>query len=153
MLGFTPVLLVLFFGLRQNSIRNRMKEKLESPFLQTITLNNDAIQWAKPEKEIWVNGKMFDIKSKKEKDGKTTFKGLYDDEETLLKTNLRESWEKNKAQQNHLLGQIFQSLSNIYFTNISWSSPPFNFKIKDYPFYISQLEYHYSDILTPPPQA
>lgn len=152
-LGFTPVLLVLLFSLRQHTIRYRMKEKLESSFLQTITIKNDAIQWAKAGKEIWVNGKMFDIKSKVELDNMTTFKGLYDDEETLLKTNLSESWEKNKTRQTHLLGQLFQILSNIYFSNSSWIFPACSKGITTYPFYTSQLAYHHTDILTPPPQA
>lgn len=152
-LGFTPVLLVLLFSLRQHTIRYRMKEKLESSFLQTITLKNDAIQWVKAGKEIWVNGKMFDIKSKEKKGEKTIFKGLYDDDETLLKTNLRESWEKNKTRQTHLLGQLFQSLSNIYFSNSSWIFPACSKGITTYPFYTSQLAYHHTDILTPPPQA
>lgn len=129
-----------------------MKERLESSILHSITLNIDEIQWAKPGKEICVNGKMFDIKSKEKKGGVITFKGLYDEEETILKKNLNENWEKNKTRQNQLIGQIFQSLNNLYYSNNNWVSPSYDIKFKKHFFYLSQLAYGYPDILTPPPK-
>lgn len=94
-----------------------MKEKMESEQLHTIVLADKEIQWAKAGKEIWIDGKMFDIKSVESKDGITTFKGLFDNEETLLKKNLEENWKKTKTNQNQLFTQLFQTLQSIHFTS------------------------------------
>ena len=114
LLGFTPLLFVLLFSIKQQSIRHHMKERMEKQLLHTITLANTEIQWVKQGKEIWVHGKMFDIKSIEYKNGMTTFHGLYDDDETLLNKNFNEGWKKNMAQQNQLLVQFFQCLQSYY---------------------------------------
>ncbi len=95
-----------------------MKEKMETKQLHTIVLADDEIQWAKVGEEIWIDGKMFDIKSIESNGGYTTFKGLFDDEETILKQTFKKDWEKSQKSQNHIFSQLFQSLRNIYFTTI-----------------------------------
>jgi len=92
-----------------------MKERMEEQLLHTITLADEDINWVKEGKEIWVQDKMFDIKSIEHKDGMTTFHGLYDEEETILKKNFNEGWKKNLSEQNQLLTELFQCLQHIYF--------------------------------------
>ncbi len=92
-----------------------MKHRMEEQLLQSIILADNEIHWVKEGKEIWVQGKMFDIKSTEHKKGMTIFHGLYDDDETALKKNFNESWKKNMTKQNQLLAQLFQSLKGIYF--------------------------------------
>ena len=62
-----------------------MKEELEKQSLHVVTLKNNDIIWLKAGKEIFLKGKMFDIKTAETRNGYTTFKGLYDEEETTLK--------------------------------------------------------------------
>lgn len=113
LLGFAPLLFVLLFSMKQQSIRRRMKERMEEQMLHTITINNTDIRWEKEGKEIWVQGKMFDIKSIEYKDETTIFHGLFDDEETVLKKAFNDGWKKNSSAQNQLLVQLFQSLRGI----------------------------------------
>ena len=153
LLGFTPLLFVTFFAIKQQVIRHQMRERMEDQILHTITLADNQIHWSKAEKEIWVDGKMFDIKSTEHKNGMTTFHGLFDEEETLLKKNFANGWKKNLSQQNQLLAQIFQCLNSIYFNppaDISvLSESQNNLSFFSSPKLLTQCRM----ILTPPPQV
>jgi hypothetical protein len=153
LLGFTPLLFVIFFSMEQQAIRHRMKERMEQQALHSITLANHEIQWVKPGKEIWVHGKMFDIKSTEQQNGMTTFHGLYDEEETALKKNFTTGWKKKMAQQKHLLGQLFQSLHAIDF--VPAPDLPMLFCKQHYTLSLSapKLLSQFKTIPTPPPQV
>lgn len=146
------MLFVLFYTLKQQSIHHRMKHLMEEQQLHTITVTDNEIQWIKEGKEIWVHGKMFDIKFSEHKNGMTTFHGLYDDEETVLKKNFSEGWKKNMSEQNHLLAQFFQSLQAMYFEHIAeieTLSPKQQYIVSLFP---SRLLSQFEVIPTPPPQ-
>lgn len=153
LLGFTPLLFVLVFTIRQQSIRHRMKEKMEKQLLHSITLADNEIHWVKAGKEIWVHGKMFDIKATDHKNGLTTFYGLYDEEETLLKSVFNTGWKKKMSEQNQLLSQIFQCLQGIYIIPVT-NSPIIPCKQNHVTSpHSSKLQTQFKNILTPPPQA
>ena len=130
-----------------------MKEQLEEQMLQTITVNNEDIHWEKAGEEIWVEGKMFDIKSFENKNGVTTFHGLFDDAETNLKRHLQEGLKKNSPLQKKLLTQLFQTLP-IYFlplnNNASLLTGNQEFLRFQPP---SKLPSSFEVIPTPPPQG
>ncbi len=88
---------------------------MEEQLLHRIVLHDYDVRWIKKGKEIWVNGKMFDIKSMKHKNGMTVFYGLYDDEETALKKNMAQAWKKDLPGQQSRLTQLFQCLQGFYF--------------------------------------
>ncbi len=130
-----------------------MKGKMEQQLLHTITLHDGNIIWVKNGKEIFVQGKMFDVKSMEHKNGMTTFHGLYDEEETLLKKNLMAGLEKNRSSQNQLLSQLFQCLQNIF---LKHSVAPAFFSVNQphlVPVNSSPLQKQFKTIPTPPPQA
>ncbi|MBK6936547.1 MAG: hypothetical protein IPH18_06425 [Chitinophagaceae bacterium] len=114
LLSMLPVMLVLFFIYRRDVIRHKMKEELEKKILHTIAVKSDEIVWMKPGKEIFVNGKMFDIKTEKEENGYTTFSGLYDYEETALNKTLNSGWNKKNTEENSPVMQFFQFLKSLY---------------------------------------
>lgn len=111
--GLAPVLFLISFCLQQQSVRHQMKERMELQHLHTITLANDDIHWIKEGKEIWVNGKMFDIKLIEPLNGMTRFSGLFDEEETLLATQLKKGWDKRSAPDNRLLLQFFKCFQHL----------------------------------------
>jgi hypothetical protein len=78
-----------------------MLEKLEHSQLKQITLHNDAVHWYKQGKEVMVDSKLFDVHSFSVQNDSTVLKGLFDDEETLLKDQVRklltESDKKNSS--------------------------------------------------------
>jgi len=108
LLGSAPLLLSLFVTLQKNTIRHRIKEKLEKRDLWTVAIPEYEVRWM-DRHEIWVNNSMFDIKTKKLENGIYTFTGLYDEEETLLVEKERNAAGKNN-EQNKLLARMFSSL-------------------------------------------
>lgn len=151
--GFIPVLLIAVFSMLQQSIRKEMKEKMESEQLHTIVIADNEIHWAKAGKEIWFEGKMFDIKSSESKDGFTTFKGLFDNEETLLKQNLKKSWENNQTKQSQLFAQLFHVLQNIYFSNSDKDWTEATNELSTNSFSSPNILSPFLEIPTPPPLA
>lgn len=113
--GFVPLLAIILFTFKQQHIRHKMAERMEEQLLHRIVLRDNDVRWVKKDKEIWVNGKMFDIKSMEHKNGMTVFYGLYDDEETALKESLARAWKKDLPGQQSQLTQLFQCLQGIYF--------------------------------------
>ncbi len=80
-----PLFFYTSFTVKQKQIQHAMKAKLESAVLQTIVLNKADVKWFKKNKEIIVDGKLFDIKSYASDGEKIIFTGLYDHEENKLK--------------------------------------------------------------------
>jgi hypothetical protein len=153
LLGFTPLLFVLLFAIKQQSIRHRMKEQMEKQSITTITIAENEIRWVKEGKEVWIHGKLFDIKSIEHKDGMAILHGLYDDDETTLFTAFNKTWEKNCSDQNQLLSHLFECLQDTYFSQHTGipALPHKQHHIAELssPKLLSQFKI----ILTPPPQA
>lgn len=151
LLGFMPCLFAIVFSIRQEVIRHEMEEKLEEAIPhRTVSVPDHAIHWVKKGKEIWIHGKMFDIKTYRSHNGITTFTGLYDEDETLLKQQLRDGWEKNSKDNNILLMPFLLSFYNI--------SDPHNNAIhllqkEEYSWMNREPLSQYISILTPPPRG
>jgi hypothetical protein len=129
-----------------------MKERLEESIaFHTISLANHEITWVKKGKEIWVQGKMFDIKTMHSYHGITTFTGLFDHEETVLKKQWQAGWKKQSAQDTQSLSRFFSFL--LYYPaspDVEW---PALVTARTLSFMIaSKLIHPYNLIPTPPPR-
>jgi hypothetical protein len=152
LLAAMPLVYSLFMGIPQRAIRHRMKERLETQFLHTITIAKKNIHWIKDGKEIWVDGRMFDINSSSLQNGVYVFSGLYDEEETALMDQLQKDQQNNNANSKQLV-QLFQLLQSFYNTSqeeiVSSGNIPGDKFIPD----ASPLASQFISIFTPPPQA
>jgi hypothetical protein len=90
-----PGILFLVYKTKQAFIRHEMEEKLEKLHLQTIQIPVDEIVWYKKNKEIVVEGRLFDIKTLTIENGIATFRGLFDEKESDIK-NLLSNLEKKQ---------------------------------------------------------
>lgn len=96
-----------------------MEHQLESKMLLTITLAESDIHWFKENKEILINGRMFDVKTFKKNDiGKVVITGLFDEEETLLVNEVKKQRQNDTDNETKSLGQFFQLLQIAHY-NIS----------------------------------
>lgn len=147
----TPPVTAIIFQLHQQAIRHSMKERLEKQLLQTIVVGENDIHWIKAEKEIWLNNRMFDIKSFCHKNGQYLVTGLYDDVETLLVKQVQKNQQQENNSSNKLLLRLLQLFPVSYeiptdeflaFLVITRQFPENNFPICS----------HYLSIITPPPQ-
>lgn len=83
-----PVLVITGFLIKQNLIQRRMNEELEKRPLQTITADITEVTWVKQNKEVEVQGRLFDVKQFKISGNKITLTGLWDEDEHALKKEL-----------------------------------------------------------------
>lgn len=101
-LGFLTFLLfpigcMLFLQGAQWYLKHTADRRMGKETVITIAVPAASVQWEKAEKEIVLNGKMFDIKSYSIKDGVFTATGYYDEKETSVrKLLLALPHDKNK---------------------------------------------------------
>lgn len=88
LLTLLPCLYCVYFQMHQYSIRHEMEEKLENAQLHTIYVEKASFSWFKKNKEIKVDGRMFDVKSIRLENDHYVITGLFDDEETALHRQL-----------------------------------------------------------------
>jgi hypothetical protein len=153
LLGFTPLLFIIYTSIKQQEIRQNMKRQLEIKMLHTITLAKKEVHWLKEGKELIINGRMFDVKSfQPAGDGKISFTGLYDDDETSLVNKVRESQKTGNNTGGKLLAQLFQFLqSSVNNTTEEIFIPSLH--SNSFPGIEQGLASQYITILSPPPQV
>jgi hypothetical protein len=152
LLAAMPLLYTLLIGIPQKAIQHKMKERLETQSLHTITVAENDVQWTRDGEEIWVNGRMFDIKSSHLQNGVYVFSGLYDNEETAFLEHLQKD-QQNNPENNKQLVQLFQLLQSIYSNPKEEIIFPENSPADKFIPGSSPLASQYISIFTPPPQA
>jgi hypothetical protein len=80
-----PVFSMLFLQVAQAYLKRTADKRMEKEALLTITVPEATVHWEKPEKEISLNGKMFDIKSYNITNGILTATGFYDEKESAIR--------------------------------------------------------------------
>lgn len=108
-----PLLFSIGFLLKQRFVQMDMQEKLENSSLQTITIPIDQLVWVIPDKEIMIDGKLFDIHSMDRAGKSLIFTGLFDKDEDRIKQQLMTILSKqdndNKTRENSLLLLLFST--------------------------------------------
>lgn len=123
-----PVGLFLTWKLQQLLQKHEMMERLEHAQLQTITIPETSVEWYEKDKEIIINGRLFDVKSYRRIPGTihVSFTGLFDDAETEIEDKVKKllrQKEKNNAAKKLLTWLFFcplqdtETISRIYLTN------------------------------------
>jgi hypothetical protein len=150
LLGFTPLLFILFVTLKKKEIRHRMEEELRVRELVTVVIPESEVIWM-DDHEIWANNSMFDIQTKKLENGIYTFTGLYDAEETLLVEQERKEAGKAK-EQCKLLSQLFKHLP-VFCIQQDENSSTLSKHDNYWNWLSTNPVSQFREILTPPPQA
>ena len=153
--AFTPFLLPVYFLVQQKVIQFNVHEALEEGSLQTITINQSDITWTRQEKELLLNGKLFDVKNFSRSGDYLTVTGIFDGKEDELNLQLKRSVQErsplNAAMENALVGFLFQTLTTPP-DNINTSTVLFN--LNNYGFLKSEKLYSiYNSITSPPPKV
>lgn len=148
-----PLLCLLSLQMRQVHVRLKMKEKLEHSFLQSITLDKKNVQWVKPDKEIRIGNKLFDVKHYRIENEKIFLTGLYDHEERLIEDQIKDLGSNTNPQSKSLiLEKIFQLLQSFFSSELSFT----DFSTISHNNYCEYFYNHpaslYKNVLTPPPQ-
>jgi hypothetical protein len=119
-----PLLVSVYYQAKQRYVQHQMKEQLETAALQTLALTGEPT-WVKPGKEMWVDGKLFDVKRITPTAIGYTVVGLFDHQETAIahKAAQQSESQANRAAQaalQCLLLALYQPTKN----DISIPTPP-----------------------------
>lgn len=148
----TPLLFTIGWQARQKVIRIEMKEALENDLVHILELRTQEIHWIEKDKELLIDGRLFDVKEIRENEnGGYTVKGLFDDEETKLLEVVRRKLPDNESKQ--LTGKLFRlqlSLPNPEFNLLATSQHPIK---STCPRYSDRLLETVSCIIAPPPKV
>jgi hypothetical protein len=122
-LAFMLLLIVaapLFFSagfiIKKQTIQARMKQRLKTALLQTVSVPANEVQWIKANKEILVNGHMFDVQTSTPSGDRIIFTGLYDEDEHKLHKSLRDFVQhksKHPSTQDDLLTKFFSLTATV----------------------------------------
>lgn len=106
-----PMLVCVYFLVKQQCIKAEMEEKLEACSLTTITLLKKNIQWVEQGKELIVQGELFDVKEVTQKNDSLVICGLFDSAEKEIKQKLSLAVGNQKNTNTPLQQLITQFLS------------------------------------------
>ena len=149
-----PWLFILVFYIHERVVEHKMEERLEASMdHHTVTIADNKIKWEEKDREIWVDGKLFDIKTSHSENGSTTFTGLYDYEETEIKKLLQENLDRNSRNDDQILAQLITSFQQLFFEENSLSISTIVLPGTPNAEYNTRLPFPFTDISTPPPQV
>ncbi len=104
-----PLLFFIGFIVKKRIIKNEMRANLETASLKTITVNEADVQWVEENKEVIINGNLFDVKSYSIAGGIITLTGLFDNDEVKLHDQLK-NFIHQKDDGNNPLNQLVVKL-------------------------------------------
>lgn len=146
-----PLLFIVFNDLNKWQIKYRSHERFSSYVsLVQLRIPESEVKWM-DKKEIFVNGRMFDIKKSALKNGWYTFTGHYDDPETKL-LRKQQRTQQQKAGHQTLL-QVFKSLQQLYHEPQEPGILPAGPALPQPLLRNSSLQTAYLSVSTPPPQV
>ena len=146
-----PLIFSATFIIKLKIAQYRAEEKLEDSILQTLVLTEEKFKWLRKNKEISVDGKLFDIKSFSEKNGKYIFVGIFDEEETELAQTLSKGFDEKNDIDDELPG-LFQILLSASSLKPDESLAFADIATTYCPLILQHISSPFQDILTPPPQ-
>lgn len=148
-----PLFFSAAFIIKQKHVQYQMREKLEQASLQTITVPSTEIIWVKKDKEVIINGKLFDVKSISIAGNNTTIKGLFDDVEERLLAKLKDAINLKKETGNHVAGQVSCIFLPLYSETVSFHIQcDWKTVSTDFPTYSTLIPEVYTSSTAPPPK-
>jgi hypothetical protein len=143
-----PLIIIVVLQLWQVYLSNTAYERMEEENVQTLVVESSRVVWKEAGREVTIDGEYFDLVSWSLKDGKYTFTGVFDKEETAIAAMLeKQSSTSNFISRLLLFSQCFAAmLSLISFMFFS------RFQ-KSLSFFSSQYKFLFQKIIAPPPKA
>jgi hypothetical protein len=104
-----PVVCAVGLLVKQKILHYQREKKFEKETLQTVVVPAAGIYWVKPGKEILVEGKLFDVKSYAEQNGKISLLGFFDHKEdkVVQEIVMREKQKQQNESTQHNPAKFF----------------------------------------------
>ena len=150
-----PAIFFTYILILQQLQQKEMSAHLRNATLQTVVINKADVKWLKKEKEIILNGHLFDVESYKTSGDKLILIGLFDTDEEHLNNQLNSLINKKGANNSPLNKLAIKSLFNPFCTNTKTDTCAANwhFIIQHFSPYLQKgLTINYLSITSPPPK-
>ena len=148
----TPLFFFIGYLVKREIVYHEMMEKLESASLHTITLDLAEVNWIKANKEVMIEGKLFDIKNSEIIDNKIKLTGLFDYEETKLEKDFTDTFHTNQNRSTPFNPSKLKFIFNLYFKEALSSISLSIFQNKErYPLFNEVAVTQIASITSPPP--
>jgi len=120
----TPAIYSIYFQVRQQLIRSEMWEWLEDEGTDVVTIHPSKLYWMEKDREIFVNGLMFDVKSIEKIGDSLRITGDYDNKESGLRLQMEmveDAWEDENQQANSIqvLVQVMDDSLSSFFSPLN----------------------------------
>lgn len=153
LLAISPLLVSNFLIIKQFANAYAMEQKLERQNLHTVTIAKQSLRWVKKEKELLVNGQMFDVKKiEYNNEGDIILTGLFDKKETKILKQIEKD-QQDKSNSNSQLITRFFHFFQITTHHVAEIIIPSRKIVNSYSLvFDNKLATQFLDIITPPPQ-
>lgn len=93
-----PALYGVYLQASRLLIKLQWQERLEQERQVTLMLPNDQIRWQEEDREIIVDGQLFDISRIKPGKDSTQFTGIYDEAESAIEKSIEHYFNQQEAE-------------------------------------------------------
>lgn len=139
------VAIPLFFSvavlIKQINIHSLREERLNTEWLQTITVLPGEFHWVKPDREVMIDGKLFDVKSYITEGSNVLLTGFFDEKEDNLVNQIKDLEQQKNRSTGSLSHIAVTYLFSITYTNHSEITYEGDWK------FISQQYYLFDEML------
>jgi len=151
----TPLLVFTCFLVKQRWIENEMEDQLKSASLRTISIDINTVHWTKKNKELIIDGKLFDVRSYTVNGSRLILTGLYDNDEDVLNEQMKSFVQQknganaplNHAVFNLLFPPLYNNTADAFAQN-PWQVIALHFT----PYQEEKIPSNTLSILSPPPK-
>ena len=149
-----PLTLSIYFFAQQQIIHFNTSKAFEEQSLQTIRIGKSDALWINKQKELLVDGKLFDVKYFRDTGNYLEVTGLFDGKEDELNRQLKKMEQEkspvNSSAHNTLITFLFQTL----FSNTTIVNTNTLIQTRNYDFSNAEDLYSiYTSIKSPPPKV
>lgn len=97
-----PLLYSVLVTVKQKFIQSHREERYSKELLQTLSIADEKLVWVKKDKEVIIDGQLFDVKSYTSENGNILLTGFFDHKENNLVQQLINLSRHNSASENLL---------------------------------------------------
>ena len=150
-----PIVISVNMFVRQSIIQEQREERFNQEQLQTITISSAEIIWLKDGKEILHDGKLFDVKSFKNKDANVELTGFYDQKEDKLAKEIKGFVQQKEDSGSKADYLVVKFLFSPKYNEVSIFSIENSWQItkRQFPFYADAINEVSHPASAPPPKG
>lgn len=146
-----PLFMLSFLQLKQAYIRHEMEERLEKGLQETVFVSKQ--EWKRHNShEIWVAGRLFDVKEIQATASGFLVTGIFDDAETAVLQQVQNTCARQASKDTPVFAQFFQLLHGYFFQDAGQVHFVAGRPAKLFQNPIWHLPLRYKKVLAPPPQ-